>query len=157
MIEISRIQELFDYDPETGTITRKISLARAAAGQQFYGNNNIWIDGVHVRQNRLCWALHNGMWPPENYWVDHKNGRKNDNRIVNLRLATPTQNQQNKAGYGMYAKGVTWRDRQEKPWQAKIRVNGKRLHLGSFATEEEASNAYQEAAIKYHGEFACPT
>lgn len=32
---------------------------------------------------------------------------------------------------------------------------GQRVHLGSFATKEEASNAYREAALKYHGEFAC--
>jgi len=87
-------------------------------------------------------------------YVDHINTIKADNRIINLRLATPTQNQQNKSGCGVYPKGVTWRDRKEKPWQAKIRVNGERLHLGSFETMEEAAKTYQEASEKYHGEFA---
>lgn len=152
---IQRLHELFSYDPETGYITRKLGYGRAYAKQVLAQGHNISVEGIHMRYNRVAWALHNNTWPPEGYWVDHINGIKADNRIVNLRLATPTQNQQNKAGYGQYAKGVTWRDRKEKPYQAKIRVNGKRIHLGSFATEAEAAEAYQQAALKYHGEFAC--
>lgn len=153
-ISIERIQELFSYDPEAGTITRIKAYGRALKGQVFKDAHSISVDGIHIRANRLAWALHNGIWPPEGYWVDHKDGTKINIKIVNLRLATPTQNQQNKAGCGFYAKGVTWRNRLEKPWQAKIRVNGERLHLGSFATEEEAAEAYRQAALKYHGDFA---
>ena len=152
---IELIRQLFDYDPETGYITRKISYGRAIQGQIFNDATNISVLGVHLRANRLAWALHNGSWPPEGYWVDHANGIKADNRIANLRLATPTQNQQNKAGSGQYPKGVTWRNRKSKPWQAKIRVNGERIHLGSFATMEKAAEAYQQAALEHHGEFAC--
>lgn len=155
VVSVERLRELFSYNPETGEITRKLGYGRAIAGQVFCGSNNISVEGIHMRAGRIAWALHNGAWPPDGYWVDHINGIKADNRIVNLRLATPTQNQQNKAGSGQYAKGVTWRDRQTKPWQAKIRVNGERLHLGSFATHDEAAEAYKQAALKYHGEFAC--
>ena len=156
-IPIKRALELFRYDPETGIITRMISYGRAVAGQEFTGPHDVSVEGISIRFNRLAWALHNRMWPPQGYWVDHKDGIKANNKITNLRLATPTQNQQNKSGSGQYSKGVTWRDRKRKPWQAKIRVNGIRLHLGSFETEHEAAQAYQEACIKYHGEFACPT
>lgn len=155
MITIERLNELFSYNPDTGEVVRIVGYGRAVEGFIFTGAN-ITIDGITLRLSRVAWALHNQAWPPDGYWVDHINGIKADNRIANLRLATPTQNQQNKAGCGTYAKGVTWRDRQSKPWQAKIRVNGVRIHLGSFATHDEAAEAYQLACVEYHGEFACP-
>lgn len=152
---IELIRNLFNYDPETGYITRIVSYGRALTGQVFCDANNVSVLGVPIRPARLAWALHNGAWPPDDMFVDHINGIKADNRIVNLRLATPTQNQYNKAATSFYPKGVTWRNRLQKPWQAKIRVNGTRYHLGSFETMEEAAEAYRKAALEHHGDFAC--
>lgn len=88
--------------------------------------------------------------------VDHINGDGLDNRRENLRLATHNQNQWNSrklktntSGY----KGVGYYPNLAK-WWARIRVNGRRIHLGYFATPELAYKAYCEAAVKYHGEFA---
>jgi hypothetical protein len=89
--------------------------------------------------------------------TDHINGDKLDNRRTNLRIATPTQNlqnrgktKQNKSGY----KGVSWYRAMGK-WRAQITVNGKKTYLGTFATPEEAYAAYAAAAAeKLHGEFA---
>ncbi len=154
LLDFDLVKQVLIYDPETGTITRTMDCGAGKKGQVFT-KGRISIRCIHIAVSRLAWALHNGMWPPNGYLVDHINRDKTDNKITNLRLATPTQNQHNKPGYGEFAKGVTWRDRRVKPWQAKIRVNGTRIHLGSFETEDDAAEAYKQAAIKHHGEFAC--
>lgn len=150
---IEEIRELFSYDPETGYITRIRSYGRAIAGQVFTTGHKISVNNVTVPHNRLAYALYHGVWPID--IVDHEDRDKTNNKISNLREATPAQNQYNKAGYGAYPKGVTWRNRYDKPWQAKIRVDGVRYHLGSFATMPEAHEAYLLAALEYHGDFVC--
>lgn len=38
--------------------------------------------------------------------------------------------------------------------QARIKVNGREIFIGSFDDEKEAAKARDKAAKKYHGEFA---
>ena len=87
--------------------------------------------------------------------VDHKNGNTLDCRRENLRPATQRQNTGNikKRGKGQY-KGI---QRNGSGWSARIRCpdTGKRLHVGQFKTAEEAARAYDDAARRIHGEFAC--
>jgi hypothetical protein len=88
--------------------------------------------------------------------VDHEDLNPLNNRRGNLRLASKSQNMQNRgatilstSGY----KGVFWQ-KHAKKWRAMIGHNGKKHHLGYFDTPEQAYKAYCEAASKYHGEFA---
>lgn len=91
---------------------------------------------------------------PNDMLVDHINGNPLDNRRANLRLCTHAENMRNSAsrtGASQF-KGV-WKSR-GKVWRACIKLHGKSIHLGSFTTEEAAALAYDEAAIRLHGQFA---
>lgn len=88
--------------------------------------------------------------------VDHKDRNGLNNQKSNLRAATASQNSANRGPaitntYGY--KGISFEGRRDK-WVAKIKVNYRKLHLGYFKTKEEAALAYNEAALKYFGEFA---
>lgn len=88
--------------------------------------------------------------------VDHRNRNPLDNRKMNLRLATHANNMHNqpgKSGTTSRFKGVWWfKERQR--WVAQIRANGERECLGYFLREEDAAVAYNNAALRLHGEFA---
>jgi hypothetical protein len=90
--------------------------------------------------------------------VDHADGNTFNNQKSNLRIVTPSQNQQgqkrredNTTGF----KGVGFKSHQRKPFIARIQLpKSKRLYLGSYATAEEAGRAYDRAAIHHFGEYA---
>lgn len=89
--------------------------------------------------------------------VDHKNHDGLDCRKENLRNCTALQNSQNArighhntSGY----KGVTW-SAVGKSWKASIRNSGQPTHLGYFSDKELAARAYDAAALRFHGNFAC--
>ena len=92
--------------------------------------------------------------------VDHKNGDVSDNRRFNLRLCTDSENNKNRVGFGkskhlgVSVINVKTEESFKIRYTAKIRTPNGRIYLGSFKNEIDAANAYNEAAIKYHGEFA---
>ena len=96
---------------------------------------------------------------PEGFYCDHINQNGLDNRKANLRPATWSQNLWNRKKYNRPSsskfKGVEWvKDRG--CWRAMIQANRKKIYVGYFRDEIDAARAYDAAARKYHGEFACP-
>jgi DNA polymerase-1 len=95
---------------------------------------------------------------PDDMFVDHIDRNSLDNRKANLRAATAAQNIWNRAKntnrtYTSKYKGVSW-NQCVKPWRAHIHFNHELISLGSFDNEIEAAKAYDQAAKRYHGEFA---
>jgi len=147
----------FNYDPETGIITNKVTRGRRAeegaeAGSlDTKGYRQIGLNDNKWRGHRIAWLLHHGAIDAD-LQIDHINEVKGDNRIENLRLATPSQNQQNQSkpqGKSPWPLGVCY-DKPTKKFRAQIAVNGKSIHLGYFHAPELAGYAYLNAKEKYH-------
>lgn len=143
----SRLKELFNYDPETGVFTRK---SGAIAGTlRSDGYRKITVDRVQYYSHRLAWLYMTGELLKD---IDHIDRNPSNNRFSNLRSVTKSQNQHNRikqynntSGY----KGVIYYKRTGK-WRACIYVNNKCHSLGYFHTAEQASIAYQTAAMIFH-------
>jgi hypothetical protein len=94
---------------------------------------------------------------PKKMVCDHINRNSLDNRKANLRPATVSQNLCNRTKTRTKTrskyKGLEW-DKTQRKWKARIQLNNKKIHLGSFANEIDAAKAYDRAARKYHGVFA---
>lgn len=159
-MDAATLRELLDYDQKTGAFTWRLRTGpNAPQGDRAgcvngRGNVRIKIRGRFYLAHRLAWLHTHGEWPPHE--IDHINGVRSDNRLVNLRLATRSQNQRNialrrdnKSG----VKGVTWHKEAHK-WQAQIQVKGRNMYLGRFERLEDAADAYKRAAINLHGDFA---
>lgn len=157
--DINRIKELLHYNPLTGVFTWKdpgkgIKEKGAVAGcvNKLHGYTCLNIDGKKYRAHRLAFVYMTGECPPE---VDHKNRNRSDNRWVNLREATRSQNNvnsklrnNNKSGF----RGVCWCKNTQK-WKATINVGGNQKWLGRHSTMEKAFEAYRFAAIELYGDF----
>lgn len=87
------------------------------------------------------------------FCLDHANRVKLDNRILNLRLVTNQQNSMNQERRTGNFKGVSFYKKTNK-YVAKIYVNNKNVHLGSFDKEEDCAFTYDIAAYHYFKEFA---
>ena len=105
------------------------------------------IFGKRHQAHRVLWALEHGEWPEVD--IDHINGIRHDNRIVNLRSVTKGVNMQNTkmsskntSGFN----GVYWAKDRNK-WRAEISVNNRNIKIGSFDTLDEAINARMQANL----------
>lgn len=93
---------------------------------------------------------------PDGLETDHWNHDTLDNRRINLRVCTSSQNQANRRmnrNNRSGARGVSWHSGRKK-WIATIRVDWRKIWLGRFDTVAEAAAAYEAAAKKYFGDFA---
>ncbi len=158
-LTVEEARSRLHYDPLTGRLTwkkcrntKRIGCEARALDAAGYVQVN--IAGTLVKGHRLAWFIHFGVWPSGA--IDHINGVRNDNRIANLREVDHKTNCQNvrlgsmrnlSTGFLGVHKNTS---NKTKPYRAKIMTDGRQIHLGGYATPEEAHAAYVEAKRKLH-------
>lgn len=154
VLTFDQVREVLAYNPETGELTHNQSRSGVTKGRRagyfnFRGYIEVHLFGRLYRGHRIAWLLHYGEWPTAE--IDHINGLKSDNRIKNLRCVPGLANthnmtrarRDNTSGFAGVRKNGSG-------WSSSIRVEGKRFHLGTFKTAEEASAAYLDAKSSFH-------
>lgn len=157
MLKINRDEILETFDYGEGVLYRKSPRKGAPAGpvtgKNRLGYVRVKLNSVIYLVHRLIWVLHFGEIP-EGMFIDHINGRRDDNRPSNLRLVTHEQNQFNRGKYSAANtryKGVT---KAKNRFRAMIVYKRKAHSLGSFLTEESAALAYNKKAVELFGQHA---
>lgn len=119
------------------------------------GYRYVRVYGKLLLAHRIIWEMFNGPIP-EGMEVDHIDTNPSNNDISNLRLATSSNNKwnmnrpsHNTSGF----KGVSLFKATGK-YEAYIKFNGRKIHIGFFDTPELAHEAYKLAADKMFMEFS---
>lgn len=146
---IEYMRENFNYNKD-GTLSMKNGRLIKGSPKN-NGYINVVIRYRNFMMNRLVWIWHKGECPRV---IDHINNDRSDNRIENLQEVTEEFNVRkclkrdlNTSGFI----GVSY-SRMYGKYESKISLKGKTIHIGKFAKLMDAALAYNEAAIKYHGE-----
>jgi len=155
--QVDTLRGLLDYEPETGIFRWRVQPSRNVKAGVVAGTLNhdgyirIMVDGKKFLAHRLAYLHFHGVWPEQQ--IDHLNGDKSDNRIANLRDVSPSINAQNQTrprrGNASGFLGVSW-NKDNKRWEARIKINGRKQHIGLFDTPKAAHAAYLAAKLRFH-------
>lgn len=142
------LNEYFSYEEKTGLLVRAKSTSRNTKAGQKAGSQNgrgyltVNFKGTTYYVHRLIWKMVYDYDPDQ---IDHINGVRDDNRLINLRDVSPKQNSINRL-----CKGYTFMS-DIKKYRAVIWIEGKNRDIGYYETEEEAREAYVKEKIKLQG------
>jgi hypothetical protein len=143
-------------DPDDYERLRKYEWLTKKGKNSFYARRR--VPTGKSKKEKLVYMHQMVVKVPKGMVIDHINQDGMDNRSDNLRPATYSQNLCNrkKRSGAMYSKykGVHW-NKSHKKWAARITFEKKTIELGYYLSEIEAAKAYDNAARKYHAEFAC--
>lgn len=153
----------FKYSKETGSLFWRVSRRgirryynKEAGSIDKDGYRVIYFNQKQYRATTIIWLILYGREPFVGHEIDHINRDKSDDRLLNLRECTHSQNMSNQAipssntsGY----KGVSYHKHTNR-FRATIMHNKKSIHIGLYNTAEEAAEAYRKKAIELFGEFA---
>jgi len=151
IISKEEILKVLDYNREQGVLTWKSTAYGKTKNKNItnieLGYLSVGINYKKYKVHRLIYFLETNTWPE---MIDHINGNKLDNRIVNLRASDKRRNQQNQYKHreGKLV-GATYRKSTGK-WRALIKLNKKSYEIGTYDTAEEAHDAYCRELTKHY-------
>lgn len=156
MIIQESIRRFFEYDPETGVLVRVRKVNRhdgttyqchiVVDGDNGAGYSRIEVEGCRLFAHVAIFILMTGKRPVV---VDHINGDKRDNRWVNLREVSHGENMINKGVYRNSPYGVPGVIFKHGSYVAAFQVGGRRVHVGSFQTLDDARVALINARASH--------
>ncbi len=131
-------------------VKTKVKILSLKENRNGYMNINLFIDGnrkTKLVHQLVAVAFLNHDYKEFNIVVNHKNFIRNDNRPCNLECVTRRENTNLKhiKSSSEYT-GVSWHKIKEK-WSSNISIGRKKIHLGYFDNEKEASEYYENALI----------
>ena len=150
-----RARELLDYDPDTGEFIRLVHLSNFRTESAGYirpkGYRRLCVDGEYHEAHRLAWLIVYGEYPNQ---IDHINGNRTDNRLVNLRNVGNEENARNRKLMKSNSSGCPGvHSNGRGSWVARVGIgSGKRLHLGTFKSLAFAKSVRRsvERQLGYH-------
>ena len=152
--------EKLRFDFENGRIFRFIKLYHTyeiAGSKRSDGYIRIFINGKRIYLHRFLYEQYHNIKLTSDQQIDHINTIKDDNRICNLRIATRSQNQQNRNTHKnnkLQVKGVCW-DKQKNKYKSCCKFNNKNLHIGLFDNVEDAKIAYENKIRELNENHNC--
>jgi hypothetical protein len=114
---------------------------------------------THSKHKGVTYHKHNGLWMAQvaigrqTVYVGSYKTESEAAEAAEKARAEGASFKREKAATSSSYRGVTFHKREGK-WRAQINIDGKRKMIGSYRTQEEAARAYNEAALKYHGDKA---
>lgn len=161
MSEFDIFNQYFIYNPDDGSFRWRVKPKQSRKQRGDLAGNidptgylRLKLNRKKYSAHRVAWLLMTGNWPT--LYIDHINLNKLDNRWVNLRQVTPSQNNYNRKVSSLSktgVKGVRWH-RTQNAWRASIRLPGGKRIYAHFHDIQQAANWYKGMALKHHGEFA---
>ena len=160
MITQKQLKELVKYEPETGIFTRikwngGKSLPGQVVGTKTEGYIKFSVGNKMQYAHRMAWLYVYGEMPK--YRIDHINGDKSDNRIMNLRIATHGENLQNvriRKNNTSGKIGVYWHKTRQK-WHVRITINKRVISLGMYDDFNTAVDMRRYGELMHHPFAPC--
>lgn len=152
-IDLAKLREQVKYNPETGLFSCRKKAGVKVKGFMQDGYIAVSVNSKKYSAHRLAWFYMYGKWPKCH--IDHINGNTSDNRIKNLREATPEQNSHNRRigkNNTSGARCVSY-DRSVKCWRVQINRFGHKFFLGNYKDKREAISEANHFLRLTDGEF----